>query len=201
LSLRSGSTARLFVAVDPPEAVCDELAAWAKIAVRDVIGARGSGSPVRLLDPELLHLTLCFLGDRPVEQVEAIGDALAACAEPAGELEIGAPLWLPPRRPRVLAVEVHDDADGSLAALHDGLLDALARACGFQEKRQRFRAHVTLARMRDDHNVHPRPEGAPALPPTPPLSFTPASLVLYRSWLSPGGATYEALVTHTLAPL
>jgi hypothetical protein len=36
------------------------------------------------------------------------------------ELAIGAPAWLPPRRPRVLAVEV-GDPDGTLLALHDGL--------------------------------------------------------------------------------
>jgi hypothetical protein len=39
------------------------------------------------------------------------------------------------------------------------------------------------------------------LAPTPALSFTPASVVLYRSWLSPAGAAYEALATRTLIPL
>jgi hypothetical protein len=39
------------------------------------------------------------------------------------------------------------------------------------------------------------------LPATPALSFTPASVVLYRSWLSPAGASYEALATRTLVPL
>jgi hypothetical protein len=33
------------------------------------------------------------------------------------------------------------------------------------------------------------------------LSFTPQALVLYRSWRSPAGASYEALASHTLTPL
>jgi len=40
----------------------------------------------------------------------------------------------------------------------------------------------------------------PFLPPTPQLSFTPGAVVLYRSWLDPQGASYEALATRELAP-
>jgi len=189
--------ARLFVAVDPPKEVCQELAAWARTAVRGH-DPQGVGSvSIRVLDPESLHVTLCFLGNRPVEEVVAIGGVLEECAIPVGELSIGAPLWLPPRRPRALAVEVRDDPDGGLAALHGALLDALARVCDYRVQRRRFRAHVTLARMRES----PRGSGGGrVLPATPAPSFTPASIILYRSWLSRRGASYEALATHTLIP-
>jgi RNA 2',3'-cyclic 3'-phosphodiesterase len=190
-------SARLFVAIDPPAEVCEELAAWTRSAVRELGRIGGKTSSVRVLDPELLHVTLCFLGNRPVEQITTIGEALEECAGGVGELAIGAPVWLPPRRPRALAVEVRDDADGGLEALHEMLVPALARACGYAEERRRFRAHVTLARMREG----PRGRaGERVLPPTPALSFAPASLVLYRSWLSPAGASYEALAKRTLLP-
>lgn len=200
--VRAHATARLFVAIDPPADVCEQLAAWATGAVRDLGLRRGSSAPVRVLEPESLHVTLCFLGERPVGEIDAIAGALDECAAPVGELWIGAPLWLPPRRPRALAVEVHEpdgaDPGESLAALHGGLCGALARACGFREERRRFRAHVTLARLRHDRN---RGSGLErSLPATPPLSFTPATVVLYRSWLSPAGASYEALAARTLAP-
>jgi RNA 2',3'-cyclic 3'-phosphodiesterase len=194
--MTSGPAARLFVAVDPPPGVCEELAAWARTAVRE-LGPRGGPAPVRVLDPELLHVTLCFLGNRPVEEIATIGEALSECAMPVGELSIGAPLWLPPRRPRALAVEVQDDSEGGLVALHGALIDVLARVCGHREERRRFRAHVTLARMREG------PRGAArerVLPVTPALSFRPPAIVLYRSWLSPEGASYEALATRTLVP-
>jgi RNA 2',3'-cyclic 3'-phosphodiesterase len=199
--MANAPAARLFIAVDPPVDVCEELAAWAKTAMRG-LGVRGRApASVRLLDPELLHVTLCFLGSRPVQEVTAIGEALQECWPisdrlAVGELAIGAPLWLPPRRPRALAVEVRDDLGGGLTALHDALIDALARACDFRAQRRRYRAHVTLARMRDGRGSAARP-----LPPTPALSFTPETIVLYRSWLSPAGASYEALATRTLAPL
>jgi 2'-5' RNA ligase len=150
-----------------------------------------------VLDPELLHVTLCFLGNRPVGEIGAIGEALAECATSVGELSLGAPLWLPPRRPRALAVEVRDNAAGGLAGLHEALARVLARACGYQEERRRYRAHLTLARMREGPR---RQAGARVLGPTPALSFTPPAVVLYRSWLSPAGASYEALATRTLVP-
>jgi 2'-5' RNA ligase len=193
--MTSASTARLFVAVDPPAEACEELTAWARSAVRGLGVREQTPSSVRVLDPELLHVTLCFLGNRQVAEIAPIGESLAECAMSVGELSIGAPLWLPPRRPRALAVEVRDNSEGGLAALHEALVRALA---GYEEERRRFRAHVTLVRMREG------PRGsAPArvLPATPALSFTPASIVLYRSWLSPAGASYEALATRTLTPL
>ncbi len=195
--MTSVPNARLFVAVDPPAEVCEELAAWARNAVGELGRIGGKTSSVRVLDPELLHMTLCFLGDRSVEEIATIGEALQECAGGVGELAIGAPVWLPPRRPRALAVEVRDDPDGGLGALHEALVPALARACGYAEERRGFRAHVTLARMRE--GPHGR-VGERVLPPTPALSFTPASVVLYRSWLSPAGASYEALAKHTLLP-
>ena len=75
------------------------------------LGVGGWGRPLRLLDPEALHLTLCFLGSRPVEEIAAIGSTLSACAAHVGELSVGAPLWLPRTRPRSLAVAIHDDRE------------------------------------------------------------------------------------------
>jgi 2'-5' RNA ligase len=195
-----GATARLFVAVDPPASVREELLAWARATVARLPLRRGANAlaDVRLLEPEALHLTLCFLGGRPVGEIEEIGSVLSNCAERVGELSLGAPLWLPPRRPRALAVEVHDP-DGGLARLHGAVGRALADATGWQAERRGFKAHITVARMRGraaPRRASQAPE--PDLPATPPLSFTPASIVLYRSWLSPTGASYQALATCDL---
>ena len=162
-------------------------------------GGRGTLPAMRLLEPEALHVTLCFLGGRPVGEIEAIASVLSGCTTPVGALSLGAPLWLPPRRPRALAVEVHD-RDGGLTRLHEGLRGALADATGWQAERRRFKAHITVARMRGRSAGWRRfaQAGEPPLPATPPLSFTPAAVVLYRSWLSPAGASYQALATCEL---
>jgi RNA 2',3'-cyclic 3'-phosphodiesterase len=186
-----GATARLFVAIDLPAAVRVRLATWARGAAS---GAREAGGQLRLVEPELLHVTLCFMGSRPVEELKALGEAVEASAQPLGELALGAPLWLPSRRPRTLAVEVHDDPDGTLGALRDDVVRTLAGVCDFEPERRRFRPHVTVARMRSGEAPRER-----RLPATPSLSFEPAALVLYRSWLSPAGASYEAVARRALS--
>lgn len=197
-----GATARLFVAVDPPSAVCEQLAVWARGALAGPgWGARGAGQAVRLLEPQAMHVTLCFLGSRPVAEIETLTATLRDCEASIGELQLGAPLWLPPRSPRTLSVEVHDRA-GSLARLHGAVSSAIARVIDWQPERRRFRAHVTVARIgREEARGGRRAKGRVAdLPATPQLSFTPPALVLYRSWPAPAGASYEALETRMLMP-
>ncbi len=206
-----GAKARLFVAADLPLPVREHLASWARGAAAGLESA-GAGRPLRLLDPDVMHLTLCFLGSRPVEEIAVIGSTLSACAVGMGELSVGAPLWLGGTRPRSLAVEIHDD-DGELVSLQAAVRDAISHTTDWETERRRFRAHVTVARIRGRTGGrvgrrmggHPPAHRTPAgdrfiLPATPQLRFTPESVTLYRSWLSPDGATYESVATCTLLP-
>lgn len=194
-----GTTARLFVAVELPEYVRDRLTGWA----RSSLGYLGSHAHVRVLDTELLHVTVCFLGSRPTTEIDSIAAELAACDGSVSELSLGAPLWLPTRRPRALAVEIHDE-DGALAALRRVVVETIRGvsdwdpgengSTGHPRARRRFHPHVTVARM--PSGAAPRKRELPA---TPSLCFTPSELVLYRSWLSSEGARYEAIASHTIA--
>jgi 2'-5' RNA ligase len=206
---RRAASARLFVAVDPPGQVAAQLAAWARTAARERQSGGGTQQQgLRVLDPELLHVTVCFLGNRSVQEIPALEDRLAMCERVPVELSVGAPLWLPPRRPRALAVELHDK-DGALARVHAEVTSKLETAATRTQepmrerheasaKPRRFHPHITVARMRADGRGR-RPRGPSGervealLPPTPSISFAPTELVLYRSWLSPQGATYEPL--------
>ena len=195
---RSGvARARLFVAVDLPLPVRERLTAWARESAAGL--ELGSAPfPLRLLDRDVLHLTLCFLGSRPLTEITAIGPALSACTVQMGELSVGPPLWLPPARPRSLGVAIHDD-EGTLADLHAAVRNAVCEAIAWKPERRRFRAHVTLARTRGrpaaGWNL---PGGSARLPATPQLRFAAESLTLYRSWLAPQGASYEALASCDL---
>jgi 2'-5' RNA ligase len=201
-----GATARLFVAVDPPTQVREELAGWARsvaVAARAVGGSRGA---LRLLDERALHLTLCFLGSRPVAEIETLAEALAAAGEHACELSLGAPLWLPSRRPQALAAEIHDHG-GELERVQQTLSVELCSVSSWQPERRRFRPHITVARLRRGARGQRRTSAErsaredleQSLPATPRLSFTPRAVVLYRSWLSSEGASYEALASSELA--
>jgi 2'-5' RNA ligase len=189
------------VAVDPPEEICRRLTAWARQATSAGRERGVAKASLRTLDPVLLHVTLCFLGNRPAGEIDALAEQLATCEGRGGKLSLGAPLWLPERNPRALAIELHDDS-GRLAVLQAEVVAALRQVSGWQlnggavsakADKRRFRPHVTVARLR--HGAAPRQR---ALPPTPSASFSPRELVLYRSWLSPEGANYEAVAARPL---
>ena len=175
---------RLFLAAELPQDARDELAHWTR-------GAVGRGEQPRRLGTDTLHLTLAFLGEQPPSAVAPIAATLGASAEllaAVDELHVGAPAWLPPRRPRVLAVEIRDPT-GALGRLRDALVADLAASLGWDPGRERFRPHVTVARMRAGS------QRARELPPTPPLRFAPTAATLFRSSLEPDGARYEALAS------
>ena len=145
----------------------------------------------------MLHITLCFLGSRPVEEIDELAGVPAATTAEVGELSVGAPLWLPPRRPRNLTVEIHDH-EGELERLQRELVGELRRVIDWEPERRRFRAHLTVGRVRGREALSAASGGAIDLPATPALRFRPESLTLYRSWLEPSGARYEALAGRPL---
>jgi RNA 2',3'-cyclic 3'-phosphodiesterase len=181
----SGSAvARMFVAGDLPADVASRLADWTREALRSASRPAGS-SQIRLLEAGLMHVTIHFLGDRLLADVDAMSASLAACVHRVEGLSLGAPVWLPARRPRALAVEVHDDA-GQLHALHSAVCAALA-----EPETRRYRPHVTVARMSTGAAPRMRELGEP----TPALTFALESVTLYRSRLERQGASYEALAS------
>lgn len=169
--------ARLFVALDLPDAARSAAAAWGR--------ALGESAPGwRLVETKALHVTLCFLGDRDASEVGALVDVVAARVRPVGSLSFSDALALPRRRPRVLALAVAEPAR-ALAALHDELWSGIEAAIGVTRERRRFRPHVTVARTRG--------AAVGPLPPAPELLFSGAAVTLYRSELGAGPARYAPL--------
>jgi RNA 2',3'-cyclic 3'-phosphodiesterase len=174
-------SARLFAALELPAPVRTALGTFGRAAAAGDFALRAVGD-------NALHVTLAFLGHRPLDDIEPACEAVReAAAGPVAALSLGAALWLAPRRPHVLTVEVVD-RDGALIALQERLVAALVDAVGYEPDRRRFRPHVTVARVR--HGAAPRRSG---LPDTPHADFAGEAVVLFRSWLGGGPARYEAL--------
>jgi 2'-5' RNA ligase len=177
-----GERARLFVALDVPPGAREALERWRSRALREVRG-------LRLIAPEALHATLCFLGWRSVDEVEQIGAACEAAVsgfdKPA--LRFGDPVWLPKRRPRVLGVRL-DDPSGVLARIQAALSDALVAGGWYSPEKRPFVAHVTVARAAGGAHLR-----AVELPSVDSAGFDEAAVTLYRSRLERAGARYEAL--------
>lgn len=189
---------RLFVALELPAAVVAALVAW-----RAPLLAGDDG--LRPVPAASLHVTLAFLGWRDADEVAPLSAAVAGCAAPVGGLALGAPLWLPSRAPRVLAVALEDRA-GELARLHGRVVAALAAGGWHAPEERPFLPHVTVARVRGSGRRDRRAAagsrgrrgagrgGPPAAPAWPVGPFAGTAVVLYRSHLGGGGARYEPLV-------
>jgi RNA 2',3'-cyclic 3'-phosphodiesterase len=180
-------TARLFAALELPEPVASELVKWQQ----SVLSSRAA---LRVIGRGALHVTLCFLGERPVTDVPRISAGCEAVGRmAAGGLALGGPVWLPRRRPNVLAVAVEDDR-GELRALQSVLAGALIDAGVFRAEPRIFFPHVTAARVRHGERVRPATLEAPA-----PLEFAGKWATLFRSRLGDGQAQYETLHRVALA--
>jgi RNA 2',3'-cyclic 3'-phosphodiesterase len=139
---------------------------------------------------EALHVTLVFLGWQDESAAEAIA-AAAFGAAPAGAAELRAgPLKpLPPRDPRLFALDL-EDAGGRASALQAAVSDALAAGGWYTPEKRPFWPHITLARVKRNAFAPPL---EPEPPPPPSEPWQAAAVTLYRSTLQPQGARYDAL--------
>jgi RNA 2',3'-cyclic 3'-phosphodiesterase len=181
-----GERVRLFVALELPDPVVTSCVQW-----RDDV-LRGQ-SNLRAVPPASLHVTLCFLGWRFEPE---LGDIVAACevvrARPPAGLSIEGAVWLPPRRPRVLALKLADDG-GRLAEVQASLSRVLEAGGWYTPESRPFLAHVTVARVSRGARIRPVELPAPTVGP-----FVGSRVTLFRSRLSASGAHYERLASVDL---
>ncbi len=177
------------MALDLPGAIRATLAGWAD----DRLGAAPG---LRLIDQRSLHVTLCFLGWR---DLASAGEIAQVCREAAPRdafpLSLGQVLWLPRRRPRVVAIELPDPS-GGLVRLQAALSAGLAKGGLYEPESRPYLGHVTVGRVgRGTRGASVRPA---SLAPPDPVEFPAEAVTLYRSRLERGGARYEGLATIAL---
>jgi 2'-5' RNA ligase len=180
--------ARLFVALDLPEAVRSGIEAWGGEALRD--------PALRPLPAESLHITLVFLGYRPEKEVGRIAEIVEALEAPAPRLRLRGPEQRPLRgAPRLYALPIESPDAVALQAELEGRL--VAERLHKPEGRP-FWPHLTVARVRPDGRGSRRPMRV-AEPPwalSEALRRTDVRAVrasLYLSKLRPQGAQYTPL--------
>jgi 2'-5' RNA ligase len=179
---------RLFVALEPPEAVRRRITATAE-KIRRTAGA--AAGEVRWVPDENVHLTIQFLGAVPEERVEAVGQALAAAAAAGRPLlfEVkGAGGFPNSRRPRVVWLGLSGEVD-ALAALAAELGKRLA-PLGFPPESRPFAAHLTLGRARDGRGAPGLGGALAAAAEGEGIAWRASELTLFESHLSPKGPRY-----------
>jgi len=174
---------RAFIAIDLDSAVRTAVSA-VLAALREQVLA----DEVRWVRAEALHMTLRFLGNLGPEQVAPLARQVSAELESIVPFEmlLGAVQLFPSaQRPRVVALEV-----GPLAPL-EALAAAVergTRAVGFEPEERRFRAHLTLGRLRGRRGPETGDFSVPA-----GTAVTVSDTVLFQSVLGRDGAKYTPL--------
>jgi 2'-5' RNA ligase len=113
--------------------------------MRDEIGRVEEGlrmPGLRLVKPDLCHITLKFLGDVPTQKIEKICEKLSLVrADPFNVVVCGMGAF-PGRSIRVVWLGL----EGNFSDLFQQVEDALSHL-GFEQDRRKFSPHVTLGRV------------------------------------------------------
>jgi RNA 2',3'-cyclic 3'-phosphodiesterase len=171
---------RLFCALRLPDETVERLLAWQRESLPDREGLR----PIRR---EQMHVTLAFLGTRPVGDLPAISAALGeACAG------VELPLLMPRRyrETRSVGMIVLDDEEERATRIAERLHKRLERAGVYDREKRKWLPHLTVTRFRTPPKLRLEP---------PDLGrFSPSEAAVYHSLLRPGGAQYQVLQTVAL---
>lgn len=154
---------------------------------------------VRRVLPELLHLTLAFIGNVAPERKDEIAAAAAVAvkAQPALRLTLqGLGQFPPTGRPRSVWVGVTDPAD-RLSGLAAAVREALAGAAvPFDPKP--FRAHVTLGRVKEATPTDAAAIRRALRRDTEAIAWGADEVALVQSVLTPQGPRYTPIATFPL---
>jgi RNA 2',3'-cyclic 3'-phosphodiesterase len=184
--------ARLFVALDLPDAVRDGIEEW---------GGRALVDPaLRLVPAENLHITLAFLGFRPLKDVERIAGVVAECSAPAPLVELRDPAPRPPQgRARLFALPAVSPGAERIQARLSELLVAERL---YEPEKRPFWPHLTVARVRPEGRGSRRPRQVERPPEQLPEALHEplhaVRMTFYRSELKPSGARYVPLAQFEL---
>jgi len=178
-SFDGGDRVRLFCALRLPEPTLDRLVEW-QSQLRLPAGSR-------LVARDNLHITLAFLGHRPVSELEAI---LAALRDSAAEAAV--PVLEPSRyrETQRVGMVVLGEREPRAQALAGALQTRLERLGVYEREQRDWTPHVTVVRFRRRPGLRLDP------PDLGPVS--PSEVALYHSTLRRDGAQYEVLESVSL---
>jgi 2'-5' RNA ligase len=176
-SLEGRERARLFCGLRLHDDTIDALCRW-----RDAYVDGG-----RRVSREQLHVTLAFLGHRPVAEVESILGALREAAAAADGIRLVPERY---RETRSVGMLVLSDIGGAATRLADDLQGRLERLGVYERERRPWLPHLTVVRFRERPRLRP---------PLPVLGeFSPSDAAAYHSVLRSGGAQYVVLESFAL---
>jgi 2'-5' RNA ligase len=169
--------ARLFCGLRLPDRALDTLSDWQAEHIR-------AGRPV---PRDHLHVTLAFLGHRPVEELESILGALREAAAAAGPIRLVPERY---RETRSVGMLVLRDLGGEATRLAEELQGRLERLGVYKREQRPWLPHLTVVRFRERPRLRP---------PVPELGeVSPSDAAAYHSVLRSSGAQYLVVESFAL---
>lgn len=190
-------TYRLFIAIELPSS--------AKMALGTVQGKLKSATAVRWINPNSIHLTLQFLGETPVTQVEVISEALRKTVPALAPFTLslaGVGVFPNLKHPRIVWAGISDGAD-EVKTLNKAVID-VTRTIGFQPESRPFAPHLTIGRTQKWARNNDYAQIASEVKDcrVAHIDRFPVNRVgLIRSQLTPKGPIYTSLATIRLGGL
>jgi 2'-5' RNA ligase len=136
---------RSFIAVDLDEASIRERLVAAQ---RDL---QQTGAQLKIVEPEIMHLTLRFLGEIPQTTVERVKEAMSSVRFAPFEIEFtGLGVFPNPRRINVVWVGIKQGSEQLNDIFHQ--LEPQLRKIGLPPDDKGFSPHMTIARVKSAAN-------------------------------------------------
>jgi 2'-5' RNA ligase len=191
---------RLFIAIEPPPPVLEAVRGAQNRLKRTL-----PGGVARWVNPEGVHLTLKFLGDVPLNQLDDLQTALTDAASGVHRFSLnvqGVGCFPDTRRPRVVWLGLGGNLE-RLGLLQERVEEYVA-PLGYPTEDRAFHPHLTLARAerrasRDDLAALGKLVERTTLGAL--VDWPVGALSLIRSQLRPGGAVYTQVHEVVLEPL
>lgn len=173
---------RLFIAIDLPQCCKDSASRFI-----DELNLNG----LKRVAPELLHITLKFLGEVREKDVIAICNTLEGIKSSAIDIAVkGIGAFPNLNRPRVIWI----GAQGDFSFLPNAIEKALVKL-GFEREKREFSAHITVARVKQYQQLDLNKLQAilKRFEDFEFCKFNASSFALKQSILTQGGPIYQTL--------
>ena len=161
---------------------------------------KNAGFNMRWVRPKNIHLTLKFLGDIKKDDIDNITTAMEDGAKnvcPLSFMVKGTGVFPNVKRPRVLWAGLKGDTQVLLSLW--GKLDKNLDKAGFPSENRPFKAHLTIARIKQAVNTKKLVEMMEKIAKSESGIFTADKITLYQSRLKPSGPVYTRLKDISLS--
>jgi len=185
---------RSFIAINLPREIKEKLAQT--IIELKKVNAR---VPIKWVNPEIIHLTLHFLGDLDERELLEVQNILSdlVIKNNTLELEIGGLGGFPNlQNPRIIFIDCREVGGKTLVNLQNAIGKRLKKI-GLQTDNRPWQTHITLGRVKMPGAVKIPDRNASQ---TDNLKFKIITIDLMKSELTPTGPIYTILKSYPLKP-